>query len=373
MALLPWREVAQRAAALARPVSRIEQASLQGAAGRILASGVAALRPLPETDHAVMDGYALGAPPPGQYTLLNSRPAVLGHGEAIAVTTGETLPEGSSAVVLAARAMSMDGTLTVDTASVKDNIRRSGEEARPGMTILRSGIRLDARHLALARAAGVGILSVHARPRVALLGVSDSREPLPHIPVLEALLDSPALALSMAGTATTARLGGQIARLAHSHDCIVIIGESLGDETGPLSALGATTLLRAAMKPAKPIHLGHVGGTALVGLSGTAYAVAAAAHLFLRPLLAAMAGLSPDNPLQSGEACFDRSREPGRAEALPVRMAWRDGKLTLASAGRFGQLSALAGMDGFAIVEAGAGDIRTGDNLACHPLMMPLV
>jgi molybdopterin biosynthesis enzyme len=121
------------------------------------------------------------------------------------------------------------------------------------------------------------------------------------------------------------------------------------------------------------VHLGRIGGAAVVGLSGTAYAVTIAAHLFLRPLLRVAAGLASDDPFQDAITDFSRLREPGRAEALPVRTAWRDRQLHATSAGRFGQLSALAAMDGFALIAAEAGDVHAGDGVSYHPLMMPIV
>jgi molybdopterin molybdotransferase len=378
MQLLPWREIARQAAALAVAPTRIEHASLHGAAGRVLAADVVAVLPLPSVDHAVMDGYVLGNPPPGRYRMLTERPDRLDARDALAVSAGDPVPEGAAMVVLAGRAERRDGQIVVEAPNMKNNIRRAGEEAKPGATILRAGTQLDARHMALTAMAGAISLPVWRRPRVALLGVNAGPRPLPHLGVMSALLGGPALATAEAGVATPAALPLQIARLAVNHEILVVIGDSLGDETGLLASAiavsgGTTSLVRAAMKPAKPIHLGQIGGARIIGLSGTAYAVTVASHLFLRPLLQAAIGLAPGGPLQSATAAFARPREPGRAEALPVRADWRDGGLTLALAGRFGQLSALAAMDGFALVSAEARDLREGDAVAYQPLKMPLV
>ncbi len=48
-------------------------------------------------------------------------------------------------------------------------------------------------------------------------------------------------------------------------------------------------------------------------------------------------------------------------------------ELRLALAGRFGQLSALAALEGFALVEAEAGEIKLGDPLLYQPFSLPLL
>jgi molybdopterin molybdotransferase len=377
MALTSWRDLARAVAGMAGPVAGAEIVSLRAASGRILAADVAAASPLPASSHAVMDGYALGSAPPGAYRLAPGAPARLAPDEAAAVTAGETVPDGAVAVVLADKAEVAGTMARVRNAQAKDNIRRAGEEAQPGAAILTAGARLDARHAALAAAAGVRSVSVRRRPRVALLALSDGPHALPHLAVAEALLASPRLALTVAGAVRSAALARALARLASAHDLVVVVGDSVGDEAGPLAAAlhaegGEVRIRRAAMKPAKPVATGRLGPAAILGLSGTAYAVTVAMHLFLRPLLLALSGLPDDDPLLPALARFDRARGPGRAEALPVHSRLHEGRLVLTPAGRFGQLSALAALDGFAMIEAEAGDMAPGASCRYHPLMLPL-
>jgi molybdopterin molybdotransferase len=375
MALLPWREIARQAAALAHPPAGVEMRSVHGAAGRVLADDVRAANPLPAESHAVMDGYALGALPPGTFRIVAPRPVALAIGEAASVSAGDIVPKGAAAVVLAARATIRDGQATVAAPVLKDNIRRAGEEAAAGAIVLRAGTQLDVRHLALAAAAGVKALPLRPRPRVALLGVQGGGTRLPHLGIMAALLGGPALRLTDAGAVAATALDATLARLAAVHDLVIVVGDSLGDESGPLATAlgGEARVRRAALKPAKPVILGRLDDASIVGLSGTAYAVTVAAHLFLRPLLRALTGLAPDDPFQPAIAAFSRPREPGRAEALPVRRGWSDGRMALEGSGRFGQLSALAALDGFALIEAEAGDVTPGAEAAFHPLMLPLV
>jgi molybdopterin molybdotransferase len=167
--------------------------------------------------------------------------------------------------------------------------------------------------------------------------------------------------------------------LASQQHLIIVTGASLGDEEGPLAhairaAGGACEVLRAALKPAKPVIYGQIGSTPIIGLGGTPYAVAAAAHLFLAPVLAHMMGLTGwTQTFLPGQADFARMRTAGRAEALPVCLQAEGSTLKLTPAGRYGQLTALATLDGFALVDESAGDIAPGDPLAYLRWRSPLL
>jgi molybdopterin molybdotransferase len=383
--LLSWDMLADTLTLLMEPVVGLERISLQGANGRVSAEPMVALQPIPAFTHAVMDGYALGSSPPGHYTLKDRSNATLAPGEATIIAAGETVPSGTVGIVLSDRAhVSGEGIsgahLFVAHALRKDNLRRVGEEALIGDVITLENTQLDARHIALATVAGIDTIAVKKRPRIALIGIQGTRGSLPHLTVMAALITSSSLKLTQAGTVQTALLPALLSRLAPDHDLIIVVAESLGGEGGVLSEAvagsgGTATVHRAALKPAKPVITGKIGKATLIGLSGTAYATTIAAHLFVRPLLLKLLDRALDIPIQSAVAHFERTREPGRAEALPVMVQRNEQEphLVLTSAGRFGQLKALAAMDGFAIVEADTHDVTSGMPLSYMPLLMPLV
>lgn len=378
MRLKPWDALAREIAGLASPVAGTEQVSLHGSSGRVLAEPLLAALPLPGKTHAVMDGYALGAPPPGRYRLAASPAGRLAADEALAVNSGQPVPAGTASVVLADKALVKDGGIAIREAQAKDNIRHAGEEAMPGAVLVPAGTRLDARHLALAAAAGLRSVAARRRPRIALLAICDAETALPHHGIFAALLGSRSLSVTDIGSVRATLLGQQLSRAAAGHDGIVIAADSLGGEDGVLATAlagigGEPVVLRGALKPAKPVITGRIGAVPVLGMAGTAYAANVAAHLFLRPWLMSLAGLASDDPFLPAIAAFSRPREGDRAEALPVRMRRKGPQLLLEPAGRFGQLSALAAMDGFAMVEAGAPGISPGAPLLCHPLLMPLI
>jgi molybdopterin molybdotransferase len=378
MRLKPWGALARELAGLAKPVAGTEQVSLHGASGRVLASALIAARQLPAKTHAVMDGYALGAAPPGRFRLVTPATETLAADEALAVSSGQAVPIGAVSVVLADRALVTAGEVFVREAHAKDNIRRAGEEASAGAVLAQPGTILDARSLALAAAAGLTTVEARRRPRIALLAISDEDASLPHPGIFNALLNSPTLALTDMGTVRSMNPSQQLIAAAARHDGIVVVAESLGGDEGILAKVlaavdGQPTVFRGALKPAKPIITGRIGGAPILGLAGTAYATTVAAHLLLRPWLRSLAGLPEDDPFLPAVAAFSRARDRGRAEALPVTLRREGTKLMLDPAGRFGQLSALAAMDGFALVDADEPVLSPGTPLLFHPLLMPLI
>jgi molybdopterin molybdotransferase len=372
-----WSDIAETLAGKCTSIFWTETVSLGGAIGRILAEPLVAAQSLPASTHAVMDGYALGSNPPGLYSLVASG-SVLGVNEASEVVAGGPIPHATAAVILGRHAQLHDGKLNVSQQLTKNNIRRSGEEAKFGEEILPANTRLDIRHISLAAVAGVQTLTVQQRPRVALIGLHERGNSFPHAGILHALLDSPALQLTNAGVVRHTMLTTMIERLSTKHDLIVVVAESLADETGPLAASiaslgGKPKLFRAALKPAKPLVTGRVESALIIGLAGTAYATTAAAHLFLQPLLQKLLDMPKNADLLPVSAAFERSREPGRAEALPAKLSVEDQRLWVKPAGRFGQLRALAIMDGFAIVPESSGNITEGMPLLFKRLSFPLV
>jgi molybdopterin molybdotransferase len=372
--LLPWRQVAAALARLVAPVAGVERLTISGASGRLLAAETAALRPIPAFDHGVMDGYALGASPPGEFTLLDRMPDRLAPDQAVAIEAGAAVPAGTIAVALTRRASVKAGRLTVPLAALRDNIRRAGEEASVGDVLLQPATRLDPRHLALAIAGGVGDVLVRRRPRVALLGLASGSAPPVQLTMLHALVDSTAISASEPLIIDTGNLDVTLNRLALAHDLVLVTADSVGDEDGPVArALPDSLVLRSKLKPAKPLIAGRLAAAQVLALGGTAYAVTVAAHLFLRPMLRRLAGLAETDPFLPALSGFNRTRDTGRAEALPVRAIREGASLRLVSAGRFGQLRALARLDGFTLVPAEAGDLVEGAALDFLPLAIPLI
>ncbi|MGL4635709.1 MAG: hypothetical protein ACRCWF_07000 [Beijerinckiaceae bacterium] len=378
MSPLSWQQLAETLAGRVSPVTGVELISLRRAGGRCLSAPVIAAKAIPAFDHAVMDGFAIGGNTPGQYNIISPEQDALSASEALRVSAGMRVPTNTKAVVLAHNTEVSGDVLIVPALSRRDNVRRQGEEAQSGETLLVAGTRLDARHLALAAMAAVTELEVMQQPRVALLGLQDQPQQLPHLAVMAAMLTTPSLNFTLAGAARTQDLPRQLSQLSQNHDLVVVVAESLRGEDGALfQALqerGADAeVWRANLKPAKPVITGKLGACHILGLAGTAYATATAAHLFLRPVLQRLLDLPVQQATTMATTDFARTREGGRAEALPVMARQDNGALKLTPAGRFGQLRALAAMDGMALIEAEQGDIAAGTHVHFMRVQIPLI
>ena len=318
--LLPVEEAQQRLFALGTPVAA-ETVGLAAAAGRWAACDIAALRSQPAQDLSAMDGYAIRfADLPGPFTLIGESAA--GHGFAGAVGTGETvriftgaaMPAGSD-TVLVQEESSRDGTriiLAGDGPSAPGrNVRHKGLDFSDDDLLVTRGARLTPARIALAAIAGHGTLLVNRRVRVTILTTGDELVP-PGAPVgagqvpeangvmLAAHLGGLPVDLSLPAILPDQLdlISGAIATI--DADIIVTIGgASVGDHDlirPAIEAAGGTIdFWRIALRPGKPMLAGRIGSTVILGLPGNPVSAFVTAHLFLRPLIATLAGAA--NPL----------------------------------------------------------------------------
>lgn len=162
------------------------------------------------------------------------------------------------------------------------------------------------------------------------------------------------------------------ALLAIEADIIVTIGgASVGDHDLVRPALeaagGRIDFWRIALRPGKPMLAGSLGDAVILGLPGNPVSAFVTAQLFLRPLIAAMAGAV--RPYQ----------QPLRAilgEALPsndqrqdyLRGTLRDGRVYAASRQDSSLLKTLAGADCLIVRPPHAPAAQPGDPIEILPL-----
>ncbi len=175
--------------AAAEPLAE-ERVRLLDALGRALAEDVVASATLPPWDNSAMDGYAvraedlLGAGPDAPRALrvvglvrAGEVPTrSVGEGEAIRIMTGAPLPAGADSVVRVedTDAEAEDGTVLVHAdRDAGRNIRPGGEDMRAGDRVLERGDTVHVGAIAVLAALGHAHVSVHERPRVAILTTGD--------------------------------------------------------------------------------------------------------------------------------------------------------------------------------------------------------
>jgi molybdopterin molybdotransferase len=158
----------------------VEQLPLARCHGRVLAQDIAAPIALQPFDNSAMDGYAC------RHADLHEADAVtlalvgeqfagraldlqVGEGECVRITTGAPMPRGADTVVIREES-SVDGNAVVLRSAVRDgaNVRKAGEDARPGDPVLRAGTPLNAVQVSLAASLGIERLPVSRKPTVAV-------------------------------------------------------------------------------------------------------------------------------------------------------------------------------------------------------------
>ena len=170
------------------PVLGAETISASDAGGRVLAEAIVSARSHPPADCSAMDGYAvrrddlLGAGPDAPRTLpvAYEVPAggqaerMLEPGEVARIFTGAPLPPGADAVVMQEDTDQGASRVEIRTEpEPRANVRDAGEDFDVGDHLIDEGCVLGASHLGVLSSIGRTIVSVHQRPRVAILSGGD--------------------------------------------------------------------------------------------------------------------------------------------------------------------------------------------------------
>jgi molybdopterin molybdotransferase len=300
-----------------------EIVALANAWNRVTAEAVVARLTQPPSDVSAMDGYALRASDGGLHAslqVIGAAPAghpfagEVGRGQTVRLFTGSVVPGGADAILLQEDAERSGDTVVVNEAVVAGrHIRRAGQDFAKGDTVIPSGRRVTARDVGLAAAANHPWLSVHRRPRVAILATGDEiampGEPIPAGGIVSSNSHAlSALVRAVGGKPTvlpvakdTTEAIAAVADQVGGFDLLVTTGgASVGDHDLVISGLQTRGLVvdfwQIAMRPGKPLLFGRMGAVPVLGLPGNPVSAMVCAALFLLPALALMQGLPAGPP-----------------------------------------------------------------------------
>jgi molybdopterin molybdotransferase len=379
-------------------ISGAETVAVAGASGRVLAADVLAPIDLPPFANSAVDGYAFRssdlsaeAPttlPVAARVAAGAMAGPLPPGTVARIFTGAPLPPGADSVVMQedVRRDGQAATLPPRIA-LGANCRRAGEDVASGRIALGAGRLLGARDIALAAGLGLTGLPVRRRLRVGLFstgdevtetgarlaaaGIHDANRPM----LMALLTQAGAVPADLGILRDESRpLRDRLVRAAADHDLIVTSGGvSVGEEDhvrAAVTASGALTLWRLAIKPGRPLAFGRVADTPFVGLPGNPGAAYVTALVILLPLMRHLLGAGQDAPLPLVRSGFTQAKRRGRREYLKVTLRTAEDGVTEAVPAPGGALSGLAASDGFAELAEEAETIRPGDFLPfrAHPL-----
>lgn len=320
--MISVEEARARILARLRPVPA-EVVALAEAWGRVTAAPVAARLTQPPADVSAMDGYALRAADGTEGAVLEViGEAPAGHpfagevraGQAVRLFTGSLVPGGADAILLQEDA-TRDGARVRVNEAVRANrhIRRAGQDFAAGDVLLAANRRMGARDVGLAAAGNVPWLTVHRRPRIAVLATGDEiampGEPIPAGGIVSSNSHALAALIRAAGGAPTVlpvahddrAAIAAVADAVTGMDMLVTTGgASVGDYDLVVAGLAERGLevdfWKIAMRPGKPLVFGWLGPVPVLGLPGNPVSALVCAILFLLPALARLSGMPAAPP-----------------------------------------------------------------------------
>jgi molybdopterin molybdotransferase len=374
-----------------------EQVPLGDGLGRVLAEDVRCEEAVPGFDNSAMDGFALRAADteaatPAAPVRLRIRgesragapaDAPLGAAEAVRISTGAMIPAGADTVVPIEQVRGGDGLVVLEAASEPGRfLRRAGEDARAGETVLTQGTELGPAELGVLASLGRDTLRCGRRPRVAVLTSGDellaAAEPMRPGGVRDANAHSvPALAVragaELASLATVAddpaATRDALAPMLEADVAVVCGGVSVGEHDhvkGALAELGVEPAFwGVALRPGKPTWFGSRDATLVFGLPGNPVSAMVVFTLLVRPALAALAGASPDRARATAILDRDYEKTPGRAHAIRCRLTLAEDGWHATPAPRQGShvLTSMLGADCLALAPAARGSLRAGERI----------
>jgi molybdopterin molybdotransferase len=315
--MLTVEEALERILSRAAPLS-VERVELSATLGRVLAEPIVSRREIPPWPNSSMDGYAVravDAARPGARLRVAGRVAAgampsrrLGAGEAFRIFTGAPLPEGADAVVPQEDVDAAGDEVTIRPAVTEGAyVRPRGEDVRRGDVVLEPGRAIGPAEIGLMATLGHGQVSVHRRPRVAVLSTGDELADLGTEPGPAQIPNTNTYSLA----AQSREAGAEVVDLGVARDRLEAIEErvrwGLGSDVF-ISSAGVSVgeadfvkeaftrcgaelhLWQVAMRPGKPITFGSLGGGVVFGLPGNPVSAMVTFELFVRPLLRRLAG-----------------------------------------------------------------------------------
>jgi molybdopterin molybdotransferase len=345
------------------PAPASESVDLLDAAGRVLAEPVLADRDFPPFARAARDGYAVQSADLRQLPAIlevigeikagasvDNIPAKIRAGQAASIMTGAPVPAGADAVVMV-EYTSLGGNRVEITQSVAAgaNFVPRGAEARAGSLLIDRGARLNEAAIALAASAGKSGLEVYKRPRIAVLATGDEIVAVDSVPGPTQIRNSNSYSLAV----QIQNAGGDPVLLPTApdepqrlqslieqgltHDLLLVTGGvSVGRYDFVEQVLGELRaeffFTAAKIQPGRPVVFGRCGtekcgagaparvaGTYFFGLPGNPVSTMVTFELFARPMLEALAGMSPRKLMfVQAKLKLEISVRPGLKRFLPA-------------------------------------------------------
>ena len=368
------------------------------ARARVLADDVEAPFDVPPADNSAVDGYAVGSadiPRAGtrELDVVGDLAAgavfdgPLGAGQALRIMTGAPMPVGADTVYPQEVVERAGERVRVGLIDKGVNVRMRGEDVKAGGIVIERGTVLRPQEIGLITSLGIWQVSVHRRPRVALLSTGDEVvEPgTPRRP--GQIYDANRFTLR----GSVEQCGGDVldlgivpdardelsARLREAAAMADVVLTSGGVSVGVydlvkdvLAELGTIDFWQVAMQPGRPLAFGRIGNTTFFGLPGNPVASLLAFMLFVRPALWKLGGrrrLFP--PTWQARTLEPLRKRAGRREFKRGVLAYHDGGWQVRTTGPQGSgiLSSMVAGNCLIVLEEERGDVAAGEPVTVEP------
>ncbi|MDO5068306.1 MAG: molybdopterin molybdotransferase MoeA [Propionibacteriaceae bacterium] len=377
-----------------------EPSGIGDGAGRVLAEDLSARVAVPPFDNSAMDGFAVRARDLSAGRLLKvvgdipagarSLPEVR-VGETARIMTGAPMPPGADAVVPVELTDQPLGSAPLpavvqvrEPVKVGRHVRRAGEDIVAGEVGLRAGLVWGPAAASAAASLGYSEVPLIRRPKVAVLAtgteLAPAGEPLGpgQIPdsnswLLSGLIRQFGAQLHLVRTVPDEPEEFAVAlRKAGEADLVVTTG---GVSVGAFEVVrqvteGEIEFVKVAMQPGKPQASGRLLASdgrrvPMLALPGNPVSVFVSAWVFLRPLIAVLAGRDPRVETFEAVAATGWSGPVDRCQHIPVTLT-SQGAQPLHRLGSGSHLVAsLAMAEALAVVPVGVAEVRAGDRVTC--------
>ena len=302
----------------ARPVCEQEIIAIDQALGRTLSKPVIASINVPPADNSAMDGYAVRTTdialnalyPVSQRIPAGTAPDPLQENSVARIFTGANMPPGADAVIIQEDSIARNDQVQFKSLAIAgENIRHCGQDVKEGSEILPAGKVLRPQEIGLIASCGIAEVDVYKKLRVAILSTGDElvepgqqAKPNQIYNSNRFLLKSFCVACGFEAVyfdPVPDQLNLTVSALekaASQADIILTTGGvSVGEEDyikPALEQLGSLDIWKVAIKPGKPIALGRVGDTDLIGLPGNPSSVFTTFLILALPRLRLLQGRS---------------------------------------------------------------------------------
>jgi len=344
-------------------ISQTETVPVRDTLGRILATELSAQHNIPPHDNSAVDGYAVyfddlnaegetRLPVTGRIAAGHPLERPAKHGEAVQIFTGAPVPVGDNDsgpdTIFMVEDVKVEGDDVILPNGIKHNAnhRKMGEDVKTGDVILTPGHKLRPQDISMAASLGYAEIDVCRRLRIAVFSTGDEIQdvgaPLEAGCIYDANRYSLLSMLESLGCDVTdvgifpdvpGDIRAGLWQAADDHDLLITSGGvSKGEEDhikDIVADLGALNFWNLAIKPGRPIALGHVEREGVqvpfIGLPGNPVAVMVTFLRIARPLILLLSGARDLEPqLFQVKAGFDFKKKPGRREWLRAHLEQDD-------------------------------------------------